>query len=89
MNKLRRKIKDLITLKPPKMAPKTIEEIERCDIKVSISCRFTPLRESTLIIHRFTMTTWQQGGLLKCDSYFTAYQEQPELYALSSRVVFV
>jgi len=35
------------------------------------------------------MTTWQQGRLLKCDSYFTAYQQQTELYALSSRVVFV
>ena len=44
---------------------------------------------STLWINfdRFTMTTWQQGGLLKYDSYFTGYQQPTELYAfISSRV---
>ena len=41
-----------------------------------------PLTESTLII--------DQGRLVKCDSYVTAYQQQTERYALSSReVVFV
>ena len=30
---------------------------------------------------------WTKGGLLKCDSYFTGYQQPTELYAfISSRV---
>ena len=35
------------------------------------------------------MTTWQQERLLKCDSYFTAYQQQTELYALDECACFL
>ena len=54
------------------------------------TCCFTPtvtqLIESTLI-DQFTMTTQQQGSLVKCDSYVTAYQQQTDQYAISSREV--
>ena len=73
------------------MAPKTIEQISDTISQyiMFFNPTITELCESTLIIDRFTMTTWQQGRLLKCESYFTAYPQQTELYALSSRVVFV